>query len=112
MMKRPLSCSSFALLAVLATAVRAFNVSDSTPSLVVAAPSSNKNDIINITFVKEVTLTVQPPFLGEEDLSMPIVNQGKIDDFLSAGLKLLDPLMRLFNQLWGPAPAETPPVHV
>lgn len=90
----------FALFAVLATAVRAFNVSDGT----LVVPVVNNN----ITFVKEVTLTVQPPFLGDEDMTMQAVNQAKIDDFLSAGLRLLDPLMRLFNQMWGTAATETP----
>ena len=91
--------SAFALFAVLATAAHAFNVSDGT--LVVPVRDNN-----NITFIKEVTLTVQPP-VGEEDLTMSAAKQ----DFFSVGLKLLDPLMRLFDQMWGETAAETP-AHV
>lgn len=55
---------------------------------------------VNITFTKEITLTVQPP--GQDDYYEPVSseNQQKLNDYLSAGLKMLDPIFHFFDQFW------------
>ena len=60
---------------------------------------------INISFIKEVTLSVSP-----DDIDLSPHDEQEISSFLESGLRLLDPLMRFFDGLvgcWTPPPAET-----
>lgn len=54
---------------------------------------------VNISFIKEVTLTVSPP-----DLALSPREEQEASSFLEAGLRLLDPIMRFFEALAGESP--------
>jgi hypothetical protein len=57
---------------------------------------------INISFVKEVTLSVQP-----QDFDLTPHQEQEVSSFLETGLRLLDPIMRFFEGFISP-PAEPP----
>jgi hypothetical protein len=68
-------------------------------------PSDGHQPAINISFVKEVTLSVQP-----QDFDFSPHQEQEVSSFLESGLRLLDPIMRFFDglvQSWSP-PAEPP----
>lgn len=52
---------------------------------------------INISFIKEVTLTVSPP-----DVALTPHEEQEVSSFLESGLRLLDPIMRFFESLTSP----------
>jgi hypothetical protein len=63
---------------------------------------------VNISFIKEVTLSVQP-----QDFELTPQDQLQVSSFLSSGMRLLDPIMRFFDGLiggWTPPPQEQHPV--
>lgn len=72
-------------------------------------PNVTHTPVVNISFIKEVTLSVSP-----EDIDLTPHEEQEISSFLESGLRLLDPIMRFFDGLVGswrpPPPAE--PVHV
>jgi len=51
---------------------------------------------INISFVKEVTLTIAP-----QDLALSPHEEQEVSSLLESGLRLLDPIMRFFEGLAG-----------
>ncbi len=59
--------------------------------------------IVNISFIKEVTLSVQP-----QDFEFSPQDQEQVASFLDSGLRLLDPIMRFFDSLMGSPPRPTP----
>jgi len=52
--------------------------------------------IVNISFIKEVTLSVSP-----EDISLTPQDEQDISGFLSSSLRFLDPIMHFFDSLVG-----------
>jgi len=58
---------------------------------------------INISFIKEVTLTVQP-----QDFELSPHQEQEVSSFLESGLRLLDPIMRFFEGFLGPAQRSPP----
>ena len=52
--------------------------------------------VVNISFIKEVTLSVQP-----QDFEFSPQDQAQVESFLDSGLRLLDPIMRFFDSLMG-----------
>ena len=63
---------------------------------------------VNITFIKEVTLTVSPA-----DLELTPHEEQEVAGFLESGLRMLDPIMRFFDGLVGWSPPPQPErVHV
>ena len=60
---------------------------------------------LNISFVKEVTLSVQPPDMAELAALSP-EDHAQVEDFLTSSLRLLDPIMRFFESMVGNAPPE------
>ena len=92
------------LLAVLAGAVIPPNDSDTSP----LAPPVDLPPTVNITFIKEVTLTVSPA-----DLELTPHEEQEVAGFLESGLRMLDPIMRFFDGLVGWTPPPQPErVHV
>lgn len=62
---------------------------------------------INISFIKEITLSVQP-----QDFDLSPHQEEEVSTFLESGLRLLDPIMRFFDGLvgsWSPARQQNPP---
>ena len=62
---------------------------------------------INISFIKEVTLSVQP-----QDFDLSPHQEEEVSTFLESSLRLLDPLMRFFDGLvgsWIPTGTARPP---
>lgn len=51
---------------------------------------------INISFIKEVTLTIAP-----QDLPLSPHEEQEVSSLLESGLRLLDPIMRFFEGLAG-----------
>lgn len=72
---------------------------------VLHASSNNNNETtlhepsINISFVKEVTLTIAP-----QDLPLSPHEEQQVSSLLESGLRLLDPIMRFFEGLAGGGP--------
>jgi hypothetical protein len=60
--------------------------------------------IVNISFIKEVTLSVQP-----QDFEFSPQDQQQVTSFLDSSLRLLDPIMRFLDSLMGGRPI---PEHV
>lgn len=58
---------------------------------------------VNITFVKEVTLSVTP-----QDIELTPHEEHEVASFLDSSLRLLDPIMHFFDGLVGWTP---PPEH-
>ena len=68
---------------------------------------------LNISFIKEVTLSVQPPDMAElAELSQE--NDAQVESFLTSSLRLLDPIMRFFESIMmvGNPPPEPPATTV
>jgi hypothetical protein len=70
-------------------------------SLAVGEPNNTATHVaevpsINISFIKEVTLTVAP-----QDLALTPHQEQEVSSFLESGLRLLDPIMRFFEGLAG-----------
>lgn len=62
---------------------------------------------INISFIKEVTLSVTP-----QDFDLSPHQEEEVSTFLESGLRLLDPIMRFFDGLigsWSPVARQQPP---
>ena len=61
---------------------------------------------INISFIKEVTLSLTP-----QDLELTPHEEQEVSSFLESGLRLLDPIMRFFDGLvgWNAPPAQQAP---
>lgn len=55
---------------------------------------------LNISFVKEVTLSLQPPDMAELAALSP-EDHAQVEDFLTSSLRLLDPIMRFFESMVG-----------
>jgi hypothetical protein len=55
---------------------------------------------LNISFVKEVTLSLQPPDMAELAALSP-EDHAQAEDFLASSLRLLDPIMRFFESMVG-----------
>jgi hypothetical protein len=53
-----------------------------------------------ISFVKEVTLSLQPPDMAELAALSP-EDHAQAEDFLASSLRLLDPIMRFFESMVG-----------
>lgn len=62
---------------------------------------------INISFIKEVTLSVTP-----QDLELTPHEEQEVSSFLESGLRLLDPIMRFFDGLVGWSPAAPQPTSL
>ncbi len=64
---------------------------------------------VNISFIKEVTLSVAP-----QDIELTPHEEQEVSSFLESGLRLLDPIMRFFDGLVGWTPPaqqqETPQI--
>lgn len=94
----------FAVLSVVLTAVFAEAVLSgppgTTPTAIELQPAAQPPPSINISFIKEVTLTVSPP-----DLALTPREEQDASSFLEAGLRLLDPIMRFFETLTTGSPA-------
>lgn len=79
--------------------------------LVGAMDTAHNNDTIqvvhpptvNISFIKEVTLSVAP-----QDFELTPHDEQEVASFLESGLRLLDPIMRFFDGLvgWSPPPQQ------
>ena len=69
-------------------------------------PTGGLPSVINISFVKEVTLSVQPPDFVE---LVQDGDQQQVESFLSSSLRLLDPIMRFFDAFFGPQPQPAAP---
>jgi len=63
---------------------------------------------LNISFIKEVTLSVQPPDMAELAALSPEDHE-QVEDFLTSSLRLLDPIMRFFESMVGATPPEPSP---
>jgi hypothetical protein len=89
---------------LLLSVAHAVTVPPPNASSVVAAlyPSEGHQPVINISFVKEVTLSVQP-----QDFDLTPHQEQEVSSFLETGLRLLDPIMRFFEGFISP-PAEPP----
>jgi hypothetical protein len=72
----------------------------------VAATNHTGASVINISFIKEVTLSVQPPDFVE---LVQDGDQQQVESFLSSSLRLLDPIMRFFDAFFGPQPQSAAP---
>lgn len=77
---------------------------DNSSTALAALPASD-DSIVNISFVKEVTLSVRPVDLAKQLVEHPDVT----DSFLSTGLRFFDPIMSFFEQLFAPIPVSHPP---
>lgn len=55
--------------------------------------------LVNISFVKEVTLSLQPPDLAELSSELSQEDHEQVEDFLTSSLRLLDPIMRFFESM-------------
>jgi len=64
---------------------------------------------LNISFIKEVTLSVQPPDMAELAALSP-EDHAQVEDFLTSSLRLLDPIMRFFESMVGNSPPEPPAI--
>jgi hypothetical protein len=64
---------------------------------------------LNISFVKEVTLSLQPPDMAELAALSP-EDHAQVEDFLTSSLRLLDPIMRFFESMVGSSPPEPPAI--
>jgi hypothetical protein len=62
--------------------------------------------VINISFIKEVTLSVQPPDFAE---LVQDGDQQRVEGFLESSLRLLDPIMHFFENFFSAQPAEAAP---
>ena len=60
---------------------------------------------INISFIKEITLSVQP-----QDFDLSPHQEEEVSTFLESGLRLLDPIMRFFDSFVGGWMSPPPPV--
>ena len=60
---------------------------------------------INISFIKEVTLTIQP-----QDFELTPHDAQEVSSFLQSSLHLLDPIMRFFDSFVGGWMSPPPPV--
>jgi hypothetical protein len=72
------------------------------------AANGTHTGMLNISFVKEVTLSVQPPDMAEL-AGVTQENQEQVEDFLTSSLRLLDPIMRFFESMVGATPPEPSP---
>lgn len=63
--------------------------------------------LVNISFVKEVTLSLQPLDLAELTSELSQEDHEQVEDFLTSSLRLLDPIMRFFEGMvsFGNTPA-------
>jgi hypothetical protein len=79
------------------------------PNATAALVQSHERPTVNISFIKEVTLSVQP-----QDFELTPQDQLEVSSFLSSGLRLLDPIMRFFDGLvggWSPPAQGQPDTH-
>ena len=60
---------------------------------------------VNISFIKEVTLTIQP-----QDFELTPHDEEEVASFLQSSLHLLDPIMRFFDSFVGGWMSPPPPV--
>ena len=68
----------------------------------------NYIDRVNISFIKEVTLSVAP-----QDIALTPQAEQEVSSFLESALQLIDPIMRFFSGLgssWS-APSEQDIIH-
>ena len=76
------------------------------PCAVAAINHTGLPSVINITFIKEVTLSVQPPDFAE------LVQEGdeqQVEGFLRSSLRLLDPIMHFFEHFFVSSAQEASP---
>lgn len=66
---------------------------------------ANHPSVINISFIKEVTLSVAP-----QDIELTPQTEQEVSSFLESALRLIDPIMRFFDG-WMP-PKEKDVMHV
>ena len=52
---------------------------------------------VNISFVKEVTLSIGPPELADLGYELPPSDAGVVNSFLKSAMRLLDPIMDFFH---------------
>jgi hypothetical protein len=75
----------------------------------VATPNATApHPTVNISFIKEVTLSVAP-----QDIALTPQAEQEVSSFLESALKLIDPIMRFFSGLgssWS-APSEQDIIH-
>lgn len=71
-------------------------------------PASLMPASVNISFVKEITLSISPPELGDFALDSPQSKAGVVQDFLESSLRLFDPLMTFLQSYFVEPPA---PIH-
>lgn len=64
---------------------------------------------VNISFIKEVTLSVAP-----QDIELTPHEEQEVSSFLESGLRLLDPIMRFFDGLvsWTPPAQQQEAPHL
>lgn len=67
---------------------------------IMAAANHTMVGPLNISFVKEVTLSLQPPDMAELAALSP-EDHAQVEDFLTSSLRLLDPIMRFFESMVG-----------
>jgi len=66
---------------------------------VMAHPPNASFPSVNISFVKEVTVTV-----GPEDVQLSPRQEQEITGLLESGMRLFDPILRFFDSLWASPP--------
>jgi hypothetical protein len=64
-----------------------------------AHPPNASFPSVNISFVKEVTVTV-----GPEDVQLSPRQEQEITGLLESGMRLFDPILRFFDSLWASPP--------
>jgi hypothetical protein len=69
-----------------------------------------QHPIINISFVKEVTLSIQPQDLAELAVEVSPEESKQAESFLASSLRFLDPIMHFFENLVFPPPVPPSPV--